>query len=302
MKPVFCWRRCCNSGAAVVLSICAFVTVYCTHGIAEETAHQLSDIRQTQSSYDAAVLGDHPILFLNLGNRGERGFEADEAGSGVRGVYLPPGSRPPMVKMPNGDLAPEFDGATQYLEVASSPRLSITATGVLTIEAWIAPKALQFGRQQGSGYVYWLGKGEPSRYEYAGRMYSAVNSEIPPRPNRISGYAFNPIGELGSGSYFQDPVSVGEWIYVTLIFNTRNVSAEFPTGYCSIFKNGVLRKMTPLAQFNTRPTGGIAPLQVATMNGKSFFAGAIGKVAIYDFELNREQIQNHAQMMFRSSK
>jgi hypothetical protein len=293
-------KICCVAG--VFLSAATFATVYFSaHVLADESGQKTSNIHQTQTGYDAAILSDRPVLFLSLGNSGERSFEVDASGSGVRGSYLPLGSRFSTVKMPNGDLAPEFDGATQYLEVASSPRLSTTTTGVLTIEAWIAPKTLQFGHEQGSGYVYWLGKGEPSQYEYAGRIYSAVNSEIPPRPNRISGYVFNRIGGLGSGSYLQDPISVGEWIYVTLIFNTRNVSPQFPMGYCSIFKNGVLRQITSLAEFNTEPTRGTAPLRVGTMNGKSFFGGAIGKVAIYDFELSGQQILNHAQMMFGSS-
>jgi hypothetical protein len=288
--------------AAVFLSVAIFATVYFSaYVLAEENEHKTSNIQQTRTSYDAAILSDRPVLFLSLGNSGERSFEVDESGSGIRGTYFPIGSKLSTVKMPNGDLTPEFDGANQYLEVASNPRLSITATGVLTIEAWIAPKILQFKHGQGSGYVYWLGKGEPSQYEYAGRIYSAANSEIPPRPNRISGYVFNRVGGLGSGSYFQDQISVNEWIYVTLVFNTRNVSPQFPIGYCSIFKNGVLRQITSLAEFNTEPTPGTAPFRVGTMNGKSFFGGAIGKVAIYDFELSGQQILNHAQMMFGSS-
>jgi hypothetical protein len=286
------------SKAALVLSTAAFISLYFyTQMKSEDDTHEPPNIHGMRTSYDAVILGDRPTLFLNLGNHGQRRFEVDEASSERRGVYWPIGAPPSPVKMPNGDFAVEFDGLTQYLEVASDPRLSIPATGILSIEAWIAPKTLQFLREEGSGYVYWLGKGEPSQYEYAGRMYSAANSEVPRRPNRISGYAFSRNGGLGSGSYFQDPVSVNEWIHVILIFNTRNVSPDFPTGYCSIFKNGVLRKTTALTQFNTEPTGGLAPLRVGTMNRKSFFAGAIGKVAIYDYELNPEQVLHHARMM-----
>jgi hypothetical protein len=285
--------------AAIIISTKSCVTPYsCMHVLAESSQSRPSDIHEIPAGYDAVVLGDRPVLFLNLGNHGQHPFEVNEAGPEGRAVYLPTGSPPPLVKMPNGDFAPEFDGVTQYLEVASNPRLSITATGILSIEAWIAPKTLQFSSEEGSGYVYWLGKGESSQYEYAGRMYSAANSEVPPRPNRISGYAFNRNGGLGSGSYFQDPVSVNEWIHVLLIFNTRNISPGFPTGYCSIFKNGVLRKTTALNQFNIQSSAGSAPLRVGTMTRKSFFAGAIGKVAVYDYELNPEQISKHARMMF----
>jgi hypothetical protein len=58
--------------------------------------------------------------------------------------------------------------------------------------------------------------------------------------------------------------------------------------------------MTPLAQFDIEPTAGAAPLRIGTLNRRSFFAGAIGKVAIYDFELSPDQILNHARMMFGS--
>jgi hypothetical protein len=44
--------------------------------------------------------------------------------------------------------------------------------------------------------------------KYALRMYSLANAETP--PNRISGYAFNPAGGLGSGAFFQDPVIPSE--------------------------------------------------------------------------------------------
>ena len=63
------------------------------------------------------------------------------------------------------------------------------------------------------------GKGEAGSHEYALRMYSRQNAAS--RPNRISGYAFNPQGGLGSGSYFQDPVTKGEWIYVAVVIDDR---------------------------------------------------------------------------------
>jgi hypothetical protein len=291
-----------HAGATALFPAAAFAVLFLCSQVTAEERHPSSTVIPTRSSYDAAILRDHPVLFLNLGNHGQQSFEGDEAGSRIRGVYLPTGSLPASVKMPNGDVAPTFDGAAQYLEVASSPLFSIATTGILTIEAWIAPKTLQFEHAEGSGYVYWLGKGEPSQYEYAGRMYSATNRETPPRPNRISGYAFNRNGGLGSGSYFQDPVGVEEWIHVTLIFNTRNVSPKYPTGYCSIFKNGILRAVTPLAQFNVEPVAGEAPLRIGTFNGGSYFAGAIGKVAVYDYELSSERIRLHAHLMFGLSR
>jgi Concanavalin A-like lectin/glucanases superfamily len=249
------------------------------------------------SDYDAAILADQPVLYLTMGAASDQGVEPDQAGSHLDGQYRPDNAVPPTIAMPNGDLARHFDGASQYLEVPSSAALSVPTTGTLSIEAWMAPDTLQFEHEEGSGYVYWLGKGDHGEYEYAMRMYSLTNTETPPRPNRISGYAFNPAGGLGSGSYFQDPVVPGQWIHVVLVINTIAISPQFPTGFVTITKNGVARKTTALDQFGVVPVAGSAPFRAGTLNLRSFFAGSIGKVAVYDYELTREQILTHTHAM-----
>src|SRR5207244_2828563 len=129
-----------------------------------------------------------------------------------------------------------------------------------TIEAWMRPDTLQFTHQEGSGYVHWLGKyigtGTNKQEEYVARMYSLQTSDNPPRPNRISGYAFNLSGGQGAGSYFQDPVSTGEWIYVVIVINTLNTSPTYPTGYTKIFKNAALRDTDSLKDYNIVPQNG----------------------------------------------
>jgi len=62
-------------------------------------------------------------------------------------------------------------------------------------------------------------------------MYSANNTEH--RANRISFYLFNSQGGLGIGSYFQDPITPGEWIHVVGVADTERTA---------IYKNGVFRK------------------------------------------------------------
>jgi hypothetical protein len=248
-------------------------------------------------AYDPTILGDRPVLFLSMGSASGGAIEPDQTGFHHDGRYLPEHSVPPTVAMPNGDLARRFDGASQYLDVPSDPALSVSTTGILSIEAWMAPDRLQFDHEEGSGYVYWLGKGDHGEYEYAMRMYSLANTETPPRPNRISGYAFNPAGGLGSGSFFQDHVVPHKWIHVVLVINTITTSWQFPTGYVTIYKNGVARKTTALDQFNVVPAAGNAPFRVGTLNLQSYFAGSIGKVALYDYELSGEQILAHTQKM-----
>ena len=236
----------------------------------------------TLSAYDRAVLADHPILYLAA--TGTSATEPDLSGHHRSGTYTPavPAHR---VTLPNGDKVASFDGATESLDVPSTPALSIPTTGVLTVEAWLRPETLQFQHSESDGYVYWLGKGRPGAQEYAGRMYSLRNTAN--RPNRISGYVFNLDGGLGSGSYFQDKLTKGDWIHVTLVFGNL----------IKIYKGGVLRQTVPLSQFDVHPGFGEAPLRIGTRDGNSFFYGAVAKVAVYDHELSASRIAAHDRAM-----
>jgi hypothetical protein len=122
-------------------------------------------------------------------------------------------------------------------------------------------------------------------------MYSYSNQEN--RPNRISGYAFNPAGGLGAGSYFQDVVRPHRWIHVTLVVNANARSSRYPMGYTRIYKNGVLRDTDSLADYGIVPRSGSAPLRIGTGYLQSFFQGAIGDVAFYNHELSAARIRAH---------
>jgi hypothetical protein len=146
--------------------------------------------------------------------------------------------------------------------------------------------------------VYVLGKGTAGKQEYAMRMYSYSNSEVPPRPNRISAYLFNLTGGKGSGAYFQDVVHPGDWIMVAFVIDSRS-SAQWPDGYISIYKNGQMRgRQVSLSQFNVKPGASNAPLRIGTRDLDSFFDGAIGKVAIYDSILPAQDILATYQAMY----
>jgi len=240
------------------------------------------------SAFDTAALADGPVAFWTLG--GGSAGAADRTGNGHDGTYA---GLPLITAFPDGSHATVFDGASQYLEVTDADDLSVTATGILTIEAWIRPDTLQFANQEGSGYVHWMGKGEANQHEYVGRMYSLTNTES--RPNRISGYSFNLAGGLGTGSYFQDSVSVGEWIHFVLIINTVNTNAQYTTGYTQVYKNGEQRDKDALTSYSTIPGNGTAPFRIGTRDMQSFFQGAIGKVAVYDYELPAATIRSHYQ-------
>lgn len=268
------------------------------------------------SAYDRAVLLDRPTLFVPLSRAGLANSESDSANPTRAGTYHDVSA----TLMPNGDGAAVFDGQGSYFEFADSPDLSVAKTGVLTVEAWLRPDALIFPKQEGSGYVHWLGKGELSdgthsaQMEWAARMYGANNTDIPWRENRISGYAFNLEGGRGIGSYFQDDLAAGGWIHFVLVINTTPDDAQDP-GYTRIYRDGSNAPssspnpwddMDSLLEFWPDPTSphlvtpgdGDAPLRVGTRDFRSFFMGAVGKVAVYDYELTPDQIQSHYEAMW----
>lgn len=243
------------------------------------------------SAYDRRVLRDRPMLYLPLSVPFGTLKERNATRWGSLASYLPANKPPGKTKLPNGDVATVFDGLSQYVQYPSSAALSVPRTGALTFEAWLRPDTLQFPKQEGDGYVYWAGKGESGQHEYAGRMYSLNNSAN--RPNRVSGYVFNLAGGLGSGSYFQEALQAGTWMHVVVVIDDRTSD-----GTIAIYKNGVLRKSTPISQFDVMPEAGNAPVRIASRDLHSFFKGAIGKFAVYGYALTAGQVSAHYQEMY----
>ncbi|WP_432973754.1 LamG-like jellyroll fold domain-containing protein [Dactylosporangium sp. CA-233914] len=242
------------------------------------------------SAYDKAVLADSPVAYWRLGDAA--GTVADSSGNGHTGTYV---GSPAVTTMPNGDPATRFDAASQYAEIDDADYLSVPTTSRITVEAWLRPDTLQFAQQESTGYVHWLGKGTTGQHEYVARMYSLINDES--RPNRISGYSFNLGGGLGAGSYFQDTVTAGQWIHYTLVINTVDTSAAYPTGYTKVYKNGVLRDQDNLQDYTIVPGNGTAPLRIGTRDFASWFEGAVGKVAIYNYEVPSTRLAAHVAEM-----
>jgi len=256
-------------------------------------------------TYDNAVLADSPVAFWGM--RNTSGTEPDLTGNGNTGTYL--GGTPPTVAMPNGDLAADFNGSSEYLTVPSKASLSISTTGSLTWEGWVRPDTLQFPNDSGYGYVDWMGKcvDYSPTCEWEARMYSTTNPEG--RSNRMSAYAFNPSAGLGSAADWQ-PISglivVGHWYHIvgeyTTLSQPATCSSSYP-GSINIWVNGVLWSQSShnptgcMSQYSVRPTANSSPLNIATMAKETWFKGAIGKVAIYNHLLSQAQITNHYQAM-----
>ncbi len=190
----------------------------------------------------------------------------------------------------------QFDGISSHIDVPDSPDLSVATTGALTVSAWMRPDTLSFPSAEGSGYVYWLGKGSGNQQEWAFRMYSQPNQEN--RANRISFYVFNPYSlrppNLGIGSEFQDSITPGEWIHVVGVADGHQTR---------IYKNGSLRDCD---QYNTAsgnpacntyrssewitPQHGSAPMRMGTRDLHSFFQGALADLRIWSRPLADDEI------------
>jgi Concanavalin A-like lectin/glucanases superfamily len=177
----------------------------------------------------------------------------------------------------------KYDGIDNYTETASDAAFSLSGKG-LTVAVWMRPDALVFPKREGSKanekYVHWLGKGEPGNREWVFRMYSLKPPG--PRQNRISFYVFNPAGNRGCGSYFQDPLRAGEWIEVVGVANALNKTT-------AIYKNGGLRHTDSYTTLT--PVPGSAPLRFGTREFNSFFKGAIGPVLIWDRPLTAGEVK-----------
>lgn len=178
--------------------------------------------------------------------------------------------------------AVQFDGYAAYAEVPSSADFSLPTTGSLTISFWLRPDTLNFNFTEGAsgaGYVDFLGKGAIGQYEWLFRIYNKNAT----RPNRISFYVYNLTGGRGAGCYFQDDLTVGQWI---------NLVGEIDSHYVYIYKNGVLRDKYDYTGLSIHPQSGSAPVRVGTVAKESYFKGALDDVTIYNRLLTSTEIAN----------
>ena len=259
------------------------------------------------SAYDQVVLAAGPVAFWAMANGA--GTEPDLTGHGNTGTYR----HGPTAKsaLPNGDAAADFDGASQYLTVPSASAFSITTTGLLTWEAWLQPDVLQFPNASDDGYVDWMGKCQdyaPS-CEWEARMYSLNTPQG--RSDRLSAYVFNPGANLGSAADWQPTsglLEAGRWYHVVGAYTLKTAPADcqnttmYP-GAIDIWVNGVKWDHAAhgqtgcMSQYQVAPVAGGSPLNIGTMAMDTWFAGAVGKVALYDRLLTSDEIATHYRTM-----
>ncbi|HZQ80395.1 MAG TPA: LamG domain-containing protein [Gaiellaceae bacterium] len=270
--------------------ILALVATLAGLGAAGHLHHRAVAAAET---YSVLVQADHPVGYWPLDDA-PKSRVARAAAGGINGRYVD-------TRAVNGvsGLARTFDGRRSFIVIPNSPLWSKPMGAGLTVEFWMRPAVTTFPAEEGSGYVWIVGKGSPGNQEWGFRMYGSDNTESPPRANRIAFYAYKPAGGEGAGAYVQRPVVPGEWIYV--------VGELTPTGV-RLFTDGVLRQGPPAPAtlyanpaYNVTLEHGSAPVRVGTRNFHSFFEGSVDEVAIYSYLLSPSQIRAHYRAALRGN-
>jgi hypothetical protein len=205
----------------------------------------------------------------------------------------------------HGDVYLKLNGVNNFVEIPSSADYSIATTGELSVAAWIRPDTLNFSHWERTGYVHWLGKGEGAgnagQQEWVFRMYNRDHTtEHPPRPNRISFYTFNPAGGEGVGSYFQDALNTGDWIFVVGVADAARSYIYRDGQYrrCDTYR-GPASDHCPIhhqpppnddLQLEVNPAAGASPLRLGTRDRNSFFEGGLSRVRIWNRVLQTGEV------------
>ncbi|QVL34004.1 LamG domain-containing protein [Telmatocola sphagniphila] len=245
-------------------------------------------------TYAESVLTSQPVGYWRL-NETHGSIAGDATKNKIDGRYFDGVSLGRLGAFAQGgDKAVGFDGKTGYIEIPSNKAFSQPTSGKgFSVKVWFKPTRLEFPGETDDPYVYWIGKGQPSQYEWALRFYSRNSS----RPNRISAYVFNKEGKKGAGAEFEDPVKLNEWIHVVACFDPG--SKANPKAGVSIYKNGELRgspasqRGARYASFDITPRAGSAPIRLGTRNFTSFFLGELDELAIYPRVLTDKEILEH---------
>jgi len=251
--------------------------------------------------YSTVVLAKGPVGYWRLGESGGP-TAGDTSGNGNGGVYFGnPIFGQPGAIAGSANTAIGLNGFSSgdYVEIPdpdSAPFSQPTSGAGLSVEVWMRPDALIFPGQTDQPYIHWLGKGEPSLYEWGLRFYSQDASQ---RPNRISAYIWNPSGGEGAGAYFEDPnLQLGAWNHIVACYDPGDWTTDPPAGV-SIYRNGVLQLGPPspgtlYSTFNISPAHGSAPVRFGARNDLTFtLAGGLDEVAIYPRVLTAEEIQEN---------
>lgn len=195
--------------------------------------------------------------------------------------------------MPDGSLAPWFDGVRQYAIMPD--RSALGPAGALTawtVTFWVRPSTTRYPNSRGYGYVHFVGK----RDEWLGRIYRSDATDDdgePYRQNWLSMYVFDPDERFGAGQSYQDGVEALRWYHVAFVVRIKERT-------CGLFLDGVriggwpsLEDDEGRIRFDVHPVNTTSSLIVgrdSALNSagkpRSWFRGAVGKPGFFTYDLS----------------
>lgn len=176
-----------------------------------------------------------------------------------------------------------FDGKSS-IELPDSATFSCASTPSKALTIIVFQIVDDWTRQSSNGeYVHWMGKGQPNQYEWGFRYYvDGGGGEAPSRPRRTSFYHWNPAGNLGAGSFFQDPDAAGKErvIGAQVWGNSKN------GGSTQMWKDGVVRDTDLLSGYSINPVDTPSHVFLGTRGDNSgFLVGRLRRVAFFNRQL-----------------
>ena len=113
-------------------------------------------------------------------------------------------------------------------------------------------------------------------------------------------YVFNPDGRLGVGSYFQDTLQEGNWMFVVGVANTARtyIYRDALFRRCDTYR-GPPDDQCPIhfqpppnddIQLEINPASGASPVRLGTRDRRSFFLGGVSRVRIWNRALGADEV------------
>jgi hypothetical protein len=210
------------------------------------------------------------VLHLAENGDGSPGEYTDSTGNGNHGT----GGNGSSLMTPVRVSARAGDGQMfdrHYIEVPDCDDFSVSTNGGMTVSFWLSPGVLNFNSED--VYTHYLGKGDAGQQEWVFRIYDRDGTD---RPQRLSFYLFNLEGGLGAGSFSEQPLETGEWVYVTGKADRKNTY---------IYRDGLLAGQTgytvPRGDIPAiEPRNGTNPLRIGTRELKDWFIGRMDEIRL----------------------
>jgi len=215
-----------------------------------------------------SFLNEKEDFICDISSKNHRGLVYNAALNSTGGVF--------------GDGAFEFDGLDSYIEIADSDDFSPNYTNNrFSVSFWVKFNDVSFvGEGAYNDYKNYLGKSTwGGGYEWEFRQYNSSNLEN--RGNRLSFYAFNITGGLGSGNYVQENITLGEWMHLVGTINGTHTA---------IYRNGVFKGTSPLSSYGINLKNGNSSLRIGTTDFTTFLNGSIDEFRAYNKTLNSSEI------------